>query len=74
MPMVDVCVKLGRRILQLRTEKGITQQALADLVGINRINMSRIERGIAEPGLRTLEKIAEGLDVKLSTLLEMLER
>lgn len=66
---IDVCVRLGRRIRDLRTGKGISQEMLAGHSGISRVNLSRIENGKAEPGLRTLKDIARALDMKLAELL-----
>lgn len=67
---IDVCVRLGRRIRDLRTGKGISQEMLAGHSGISRVNLSRIENGKAEPGLRTLTAIARALDVKLRDMVD----
>lgn len=68
--MVDLCVRVGRRIRALRTDRGVSQATLADLSAISRINLSRIENGHAEAGIRTLARIARALDVTLSELLQ----
>jgi transcriptional regulator with XRE-family HTH domain len=65
---IDVCVKVGRRIQILRSQRGMSQIALAQLSDINRPNLSRIENGHAEPCLRTLHKIAKSLGINLSAL------
>ena len=70
---VDILVRLGRRIRYLRTERGITQEVLSARAGIARINLSRIENGKAEPGLRTLADLAAALGVKLAELLMMVD-
>jgi transcriptional regulator with XRE-family HTH domain len=70
---IDICVRVGRRIRQIRTGKGISQVALAGLAGLERSNLSRIENGKAEPGLRTLRDISKALGVGLLDLLSGVE-
>ena len=53
--------RIGRRIAQLRNEQGITQEMLADMTGIRRPHISRIEMGRYSVGLDTLEAIAKAL-------------
>ena len=45
------------------------QQELADKIGINMQNLSKIERGLNYPAYETLEKIMEVLDVTPNELL-----
>jgi transcriptional regulator with XRE-family HTH domain len=66
---IDVCVRVGRRIRYLRSTKGLSQITLAGLSCLSRVNLSRIENGKAETGLRTLHWIAGALNVKLVDLL-----
>jgi transcriptional regulator with XRE-family HTH domain len=51
---VDILVRVGRRIRYLRTSRGISQESLSAQAALSRINLSRIENGKAEAGLRTL--------------------
>lgn len=67
---MDICVKVGRRVRRLRTERGISQIALADQAELTRSNLSRIENGRAEPGIRTLERIARALNVDVRDLFD----
>ncbi len=53
------------RIRELRTERSWTQQMLADHAGIGQDHLSELERGRKEIGIKTLERIAEALDVSL---------
>ncbi len=73
MGSVDVCVKIGRRIRSLRADLQLSQTALADLAGLSRVNLSRIERGAAEPGCRTLQAIAHALGLTLGELMQGLD-
>lgn len=67
---IDVCVKIGRKIRLIRTERGISQSILADQARLSRINLSRIENGKAEPGIRTLYDIAQAFGIKLRDLVD----
>jgi transcriptional regulator with XRE-family HTH domain len=64
--MATICVKIGRRIRVLRTARGWTQAILADHAEIAREHLSELENGHKEIGAKTLERIAQALEVKLS--------
>ena len=49
---------LGRRIADLRAKLGLTQQELADRVGISRVAVSHLEAGMSDPGERTVALLA----------------
>lgn len=63
-------IQLGRRIRRLRSAKGWTQQTLGDLAEVNYKFIGEIERGRQNPSLKILVKIADALEVDLSTLFE----
>jgi len=65
----DICAAVGRKIAHLRTARGMTQQVLADLAGIERSHLARLELGEREAGLRMLEKIADALGIPTRDLL-----
>lgn len=50
---------VASQLIELRKEQGITQQQLAALAGVNQSEVSRIERGSANPSQATLEAIAQ---------------
>lgn len=56
---------LGKRIKEVRKAKGITQEKLAEIIGIETGSLSAIESGRHFPSLITLEKIAQHFDVEL---------
>jgi len=56
------------RIKEVIKEKGLTIQALADSMGINRVNLSTSING--NPTIETLEKIANALGVSVAELFE----
>lgn len=61
---------LGRAIRAFRKEQGISQEALADLAGIDRSHMGRIERGERNLSLINLLRIAHALGQTAAQLLE----
>jgi transcriptional regulator with XRE-family HTH domain len=71
--MPDIAVKLGRVIRRLRTERGISQEGLAAISGVDRTFMGEIERGEANPSFEVLQRIASGLTVQLSELIRQYE-
>ena len=64
--------KLGARIVYYRKINGLTQEKLAEEVGISPQYLSRIENGNypKSVSLSTLMRIAEKLNVSISKLLE----
>lgn len=59
---------LGQRIQHLRKEKKLTQEVLAEMVGIDPKNISKIENGNNYPAAETLSAIAKALDVDVYEL------
>jgi transcriptional regulator with XRE-family HTH domain len=64
----DICIRVGRRIRELRDAKGWSQQLLADHAEVERAHLARLEEGKREAGLRVLERIATALDVGIEEL------
>lgn len=61
---------IGKRIRQLRKEKGMTQAELAEQTGIAVNSVRLYEGGYRSPNLQTLMKLASALGVSLTELLE----
>jgi transcriptional regulator with XRE-family HTH domain len=59
---------LGRRIADVRTARGLTQDAMAEEIGISTKYLQRLERGRSMT-LRTLIHLANTLNVSLESLL-----
>ena len=59
---------IGKKIKKRRSVLGLTQEELAEKVGISRAYMGFVEQGRNVPTLETLEKIAKALKVKISEL------
>ena len=61
---------IGQRIKIAREQKGLTQEALAELVDLTPMHISVIERGFKPTKLETLCRIANVLGVSADTLLQ----
>lgn len=60
--------KPHNRIAELRKEKGLTLQQVADAIGVGNNTISRYETGKREPKLETWSKLADFFDVPVSYL------
>jgi transcriptional regulator with XRE-family HTH domain len=58
-------LEFGNKVLRLRLAKGWSQAELAERVGTQQANISRIESGLGNPTFGFLEKLAEALDSEL---------
>jgi transcriptional regulator with XRE-family HTH domain len=63
-------MSIGTRIIQLRNQKGLTQQELSDRTGLAASYLSRIENRHLEPRPHTLSKIALALGVPISEIFQ----
>lgn len=61
---------LGARIRELRKERGLTQEDLAERAGLHSRYISRVELGDANFGVSVLFKLADGLSVQPAVLLQ----
>lgn len=61
---MDIKFAFGKRLKELRTEKGITQEKLAEMVDIETATVGMIEIGKRATSFKTLQKIAEALDIQ----------
>ena len=62
--MQDIKKQLGQKIKEIRKQRNLTQEKLAELVGIGTPNISYIENGKFAPAFDTLQKIAQALRVE----------
>jgi transcriptional regulator with XRE-family HTH domain len=60
---------LGEKIRKLRKQKKLSQEALANEAGINSNHLSRLERGVFQPSIEVLKKLALTLEVNVDSLL-----
>lgn len=66
---MDILQAIGKKIQFIREKRGLTQEQLEERTGVNTKYISAIERGQKNVTVKTLEKIAKGLDVELYELL-----
>lgn len=55
---------LGYKIKDARLRQFMSQEELANKVGIDQSDLSKIERGLANPSVKTINRIAKGLGIK----------
>jgi len=60
-------------MIDARNKSGLTQKELSERTGINQGDISRIERGNANPSLNTLKKLAEGMNMTLQLVFSPVE-
>ncbi len=65
---MDIRRRFGARLKALREGQGLSQEELAHRADLHRTYVSGLERGVRNPTLTVLEKLARGLDVTLPTL------
>jgi transcriptional regulator with XRE-family HTH domain len=65
---------VGEKIRGIRTLKGLSQQNMADVLGLSLPTYAEIERGKKDVTISRLEKIAEKLGVTLNDILNFNER
>ncbi|MBN1444477.1 MAG: helix-turn-helix transcriptional regulator [Candidatus Omnitrophica bacterium] len=68
--MENFYLLLGKKIREMRKERGLTQEELAWKSGISLNFMGQIERGHKKPSIKTLKKISETLGIAPSALFE----
>jgi transcriptional regulator with XRE-family HTH domain len=66
----QVIASVGRRVGEIRSERSLTQAALAERLDLALQNLQRIEQGRQNLTLRTLASIANALGVEVRALLE----
>ncbi|MBQ8528491.1 MAG: helix-turn-helix transcriptional regulator [Clostridia bacterium] len=59
----------NKRLKELRTSKGLSQQALADKIGVSKSSINMYERGEREPSISMLFTLADLFEVDLNYLL-----
>lgn len=67
---MDVCQRLAKNLKEIRTERGWSQEELADVVGIHRTYASDLERGVRNPSIKLLEQLGKALGQSAASLIE----
>lgn len=66
----DIYANIGKRIKFLRKNANLTQEKLAEKCGISLDYLGKIEVNINKPGLKTLIKISNALDVEIKSFFD----
>jgi transcriptional regulator with XRE-family HTH domain len=64
----------GRRLREVRTKRGMTQQALAEVAGMSEAYISNMEHGLKVPSLTTILRLAVALDCKVMDLISIFDK
>jgi transcriptional regulator with XRE-family HTH domain len=67
--VIDALRKFTANLRQRRTELGLSQEAAAAAADMDQSQYSRIERGEVDPSIKTLTRIAHGVQTTASDLL-----
>lgn len=65
---MNIKIIFGKAIKEYRTEKGVSQEKLAEICGLHRTYISEVERGVRNVSLINIQKICDALDIKISTV------
>lgn len=60
---------IGQNVRDARDDSGLTQEELADAIGVSRTSITNLERGEQRPPLHRLLRLAQSLDVSFSDLI-----
>ena len=60
-PEMDVI----KALIDARTSRNLTQEELAERTGIHQSDICKLERGVRNPSIKLLQRLAEGLDMVL---------
>jgi transcriptional regulator with XRE-family HTH domain len=61
---MEVVVYIGERLRRLREERALRQEDLAELAGVGKNTVNRIEKNYTEPHMTTVRKLADALGVE----------
>ena len=66
----DILVKFGNKVREERLKRNLSQEKLAEIIGIHRTYIGMIERAEKNITLSNIEKISKALDLPVYKLLE----
>lgn len=67
---MDIRRRVGLNMKRLRQDKGWSQEELADRAGLHRTYVSGLERGVRNPTVTVLEKLAQGLEAPIAAFFD----
>jgi transcriptional regulator with XRE-family HTH domain len=66
-------ISFGRNVARIRSERGFSQDKLAEKADLDRTYVSGIERGVRNPGIKTVLRISRALNVGIADLCKGVE-
>ena len=63
---VSPILELASKLTEARSRVGMTQKQLAETTGIYQADISKIERGLSNPSVSTLQRLADGMGLSLN--------
>lgn len=63
--------RFGLRVRAVRTERGLSQEKLAELSGLHRTYISSLERGERNVSLQAIEKLAKAFGISVQELMDV---
>lgn len=66
--------RFGVEVRRLRLERGLSQEALAAMAGLDRTFISMVERGVRKPTLDSAKRMADALKLPLSEMIRLVEK
>jgi len=67
--MANEITKFGKKVKEIRLKKQMSQGDIARILGVHRSYISGLERGIRNPSLLTVQKVAKALKVNAKDLI-----
>ena len=68
--MSNEIIKFGKKLKEVRLRKGLSQGDVAKILGVHRTYISGLERGVRNPSLLTVQKVAKALGIRSKELIE----
>lgn len=72
--MASINTEFGQTVRALRTAAGFSQEGFADAIKVNRTYMGKLERGLGNPTLEMIGRIARGFKISLAKLFAEVEK
>jgi transcriptional regulator with XRE-family HTH domain len=69
-PLDQLPLSIGKNVSALRKKRGLSLDKVSELTGVSKAMLGQIERGESNPSVTTLWKIANGLRVSFTSLIE----
>lgn len=70
---MKILINFGNKLKEIRRERQLSQEKLAEESGLHRTYIGGVERGERNPTLTTLKKLADALNISLEELLKGIE-